>query len=408
MDPRIRVEVGRQRGAEFEIPPKSQRELTILGRGKHCDVRFRDPQLSREHCRFSFDGRQLYVEDMESRNGTRVNGELITGPVVLNDGDRIGVGSSEIVVSFPTLRTERATLTEQIARRGPQKVLAEEIDALEGKEFAGYNIEEKICDSGIYAVFKARDTGKNMPVAMKLIRPDADATMEEKNRFIRGAREIATVHHHNIARVFKGGKARNVLYVAMEYVPGKNVEQIVQQAGRPLEAKAAAGIAAEALAALQAIYEKELVMRAVRADNIIVQEDRKVKLVDFDMVKPLPKEGESEVTRVVDGGLSIDPSFAAPELIVFAVSADQRSDVFGIGACLYYMLTGSAPFSKTSLSSVPSKVFSRMMIDAAELNPEIPDSVNAVINKALDEQPRDRFQTPAEMRAALTEAMASL
>jgi len=92
MNPRLVVEIGDSPGTQFEIPPVDETGPTILGRSSICAIRLPDPKLSRQHCRFTFDGERLLVEDLNSKNGTQVNGPLIQGITELHDGDRVEVG----------------------------------------------------------------------------------------------------------------------------------------------------------------------------------------------------------------------------------------------------------------------------------------------------------------------------
>ena len=408
MDPRLRVEGGRSMGRHFDIPADAGERGMVLGRGMHCQIRIADAQLSREHCRFTFDGQDPYVEDLNSTNGTRLNGEQVTEKTRLVDGDEIGIGSARLVVEYAVETSRRRRKAAWPGRKTPEQQAAELVEALEGKEFAGLRVEKRISEGQLCNVYRARQPEKNVPVAVKLIKPDAGASAEQVNRFIRGARLIAPVRHPNLVRVLKGGKAQSVVYVAMEYVDGSNLHDMIQGTKKPLKAKAALAITRQVLGALQAVYEAGLVVRSVRPDNIVVGKDLKAKIVDFDLVKELPAEEEKEATRLMEGSVSVDPSFAAPELIVYSASADQRTDVFGAGACLYFMLACSAPFEGAVPELSLTKVFERKAHDLTKLNPNVPDSVVQITMKALSEQPGDRYQEPRDMAAAIDEIAGDL
>jgi len=407
MNPRVRIEIGRQRGQEYEIPPQDEKESVVLGRGTFCDIRIFDMQLSRRHCQFINDGTHLYVEDLGSKNGTMVNGKRIEKRTELEDGDTINVGTSALIVEnvmasrgldrtvkWPGMRTEADRLAAQASN-------------LEGKEFAGVDVEQKIHESPTAIVYKGRLRENGQVCALKLIRPDAPVSIEQKNRFIRGAKYAAQFHHPHVVRVYRGGKLGELYYVIVEYVEGQNLPQLVKESGGALDLQDALHITAQILSALQAAYGKGLVIRSVRPDNIMVGENLNAKITDFELVKPVPTEEEKQVTRIVDGNINVDPSYAAPELIAYPVVADQRADVFGAGTCLYFMLTGSAPFPESIGPDKISTVFFRQMRDPRNINPDIPQSVMDILNKAMAEQPHDRYQTAQEMLEDVEQAQSS-
>ncbi|MHC4591907.1 MAG: protein kinase domain-containing protein, partial [Planctomycetota bacterium] len=343
MNPRLRVEVGRQVDFEYEIPPTDEEEAVWLGRGAFCKIRLADQMLSRRHCQFTFEEGRLYVEDLASQNGTRVNGEFIKDKVQLQHGDHVVVGSHELLVDYPAASEGRHAALPELGVADEAAEAYEQTAALAGQEFGGYLLERVIFNGESSVIFSGRDPATGRRVAVKVLKPLSKVTVEDKNRFIRGAKHSAVLQHPNFVRVYKGGRLEDWFFVAMEYVEGRNLQEIVERKGGPLEVKTAVRIAGQILDALQHAYEKSIVFRAARPDNVIVGEGARVKLTDFDLVKPLAGRQEAQVTRVMDGSLKVDPSFSAPELIAYPAVADQKADVFGAGAVLYYMLCAKAP-----------------------------------------------------------------
>lgn len=405
MNPRLRIEVGRQANFEYEIPPAEEEEAVWLGRGAFCKVRISDHQLSRRHCEFTFEDGRLYIEDLGSKNGTRVNDELIGEKVELEDGDMVTVGSNQLRVIFPTAAGRgKAELAELGAGEAEQEAY-QKVAALEGKEFAGYRLGKVIFNGDTSVVFRAEDVESEAPAAVKVLKPLSDLSVEDQNRFIRGAKHSATLRHPNFVRVYKGGRTNDWYFVAMEYVEGKNLEEVVETKGGPLTVQTAMKIIQQVLGALQYAYEQDIVFRAVRPDNVIVCKGLKVKLTDFDLVKPLTGRRDAQVTRVMDGSIQVDPEFAAPELIAYPVVADQKADIFGAGATLYFMLCGSAPFGRHLPSDKSSSAFDRVYEDPRNVNSEVPESVCSVIARAMSDY--ERYNSPAEMAEALQEAVAT-
>jgi len=405
MNPRLRVEVGRQANFEYEIPPTENEEAIWLGRGAFCKIRIADGQLSRRHCQFTFENGQLFVEDLESRNGTKVNNELIKGKVQLQDGDRIIVGTHELKVINPAASKLRRTALPELGTQEEEEEAYRQAAGLVGQDLAGCAIEKVIFNGRTSVIFRARDSETGGAVAVKVLKRLGKVTVEDQNRFIRGAKYSATLRHPSFVRVFKGGRLEDWFYVVMEYVQGVNLEEVVQRKGAPLDLATALKIESQLLEALQHAYEQDLVFRAVRPDNVIVCQGLRVKLTDFDLVKPLLARQDAQVTRVMDGSLSVDPSFAAPELIAYPVVADQKADVFGAGAVLYFMLVGKAPFGTLLPADKLSSAFDRAYQDPRRLNPEVSESICTIIRQSMSDY--ERYNTPGDMRRALDEAAAA-
>ena len=406
MNPRLRVEVGRQANFEYEIPPVEEEEAVWLGRGAFCKIRMADTQLSRRHCQFTFEDGVLYVEDLGSRNGTRVNGELIDGRVELEDGDNIVVGGHELRVIMPRPSGSAVVELAELGTADAEEEANLSMQELVGKEFAGYELQEILFKGDTCCIYKGRDVASDRPAAVKILKPLARISVEDQNRFIRGAKHSATLRHPCFVQVFKGGRAEDRHFIAMEVVRGKSLEEVVRAKGGPLEVRTAIKVLRQVLEALQYAFEHEIVFRAVRPDNILLGEGAKVKLTDFDLVKPLTGRQEAQVTRVMDGSLTVDPAFAAPELIAYPVVADQKADIFGAGAVLYYMLTGRPPFGEHLPANKPTSAFDRTLEDPRKLNPAVPESLCRIMRQAMSDY--ERYNSPQEMLDAIDKAAAEL
>lgn len=346
MNPRLRVEVGRQANFEYEIPPTEDEDAIWLGRGAFCKVRIPDGQLSRRHCQFTFEGGQLYVEDMGSRNGTRVNDELIRGKVKLEDGDRITVGNHELKVIFPAASTSKRGVLPELGTQEEEEEAYKEVSQLVGRDFGGCTLEKVVFNGSTSVVFRARDASTGGLLAVKVLKKLGRVTIEDQNRFLRGAKHSAVLRHPNFVRVYKGGRVEDWYYIVMEYVQGVNLEELVARKGGPLDVPTALKVERQLLDALQHAFEQDIVFRAVRPDNVIVCQGLKVKLTDFDLVKPLLARQDAQVTRVMDGSLSVDPSFAAPELIAYPVVADQKATSSAQAPCSTTCWSASRPSAR--------------------------------------------------------------
>ena len=401
MNPRLEIEVGKQVGAEFEIPLKSEEGDIFLGRDPFCKVRLFDLQLSRRHCRLSYDGQRVLIKDLDSKNGTKVNGRRIRKVTELSHGDHIGVGSSRLVLKHPGAVTERKGLSPVWRHKSEAELLAEQAGNLVGQQFADLQVEEKLWDGELATIYRVRKAQEETPLALKILRPDAGPSIEQQNRFLRGARLASRLNYPALVKMLQFGQHMEISYSVMEFVHGTNLERLVEEAGRPMRLEAALAVTRQMLDALQHVYEQRCVMRLVRPDNVLVLKGSRIKLADFDLLKQLPDEAAREVTRVIERGIFADPPFAAPELISNPLVADQRTDVFGAAACLHFMLTRAAPFPKTLPGDDPVKAFDRPPPDTGRLNPKVPEAIGDVIRKGLAPMADERYATARDMLAAI-------
>lgn len=406
MNPRLKVEVGKQVGIEYEIPPRSVKNRIVLGRGAGCDLRFADIQLSREHCAFSYDGHQVFVEDLNSRNGTKVNGLRIKGKKRLRNHDHVSVGSYRLLVIHKAASADKKVRLPSLMT--DEEKWAEEIAHLEGKQFAGIEAEKELHHGRFCSIFRVRDPNLGRVMAMKLIRPDSGAGVEMRERFLRGAKCAAQLRHPNFVKVIKADRERGVLYVLMEHTEGEPIDSFMEKRNEPLETKLVLELARQLLQALAAAYELKLVFRTIQPHGVMVTPDLKAKIVDFELVKPLPGENRRRISRLVDSSVRVDNRFSSPEMIVRPMQADQRTDLFGVGAIMFYMLTCSRPFLETLPDDPVVQVFFRKVENPSRRNPDIPGDVAEIVVKALAQQPDERYQTPQEMLAAVEKAQSSL
>ncbi len=405
MNPRRRVEVGRQVNFEFEVPPTSDDDPVWLGRGAFCKIRIPDNLLSRRHSQFIFENGRFAVEDMGSQNGTSVNGEFITERVDLKDGDHIIVGNHELVVVYPVGAGGAAASLPELGTQEEEREALAALQALVGTQLAGCTLEKIIHDGDRSVVFSGKDASTGKALVVKVLKQLERNTIEDQNRFIRGAKHGAALRHPNFVRVLRGGRSEDWFYIAMEYVRSRSLERILEKQGGPLEVSLAVSILRQMLEALQYAFEQDIVFRAVRPDNVLVSEDARIKLTDFDLVKPLAGRQDAQVTRVMDGSITVDPAFAAPELIAYPAVADQKADVFGAGAVLYFMLTAQAPFGDRMPANKLTSAFDRTVKDPREINPEVPEALWDIMKQAMSDY--ERYNTPGDMLDAVNAAVGS-
>jgi serine/threonine protein kinase len=255
--------------------------------------------------------------------------------------------------------------------------------------------------------YKAFDTNLRCDVALKVINPQFLNSETARQRFLREARAAAQLRHPNVASVFHLGSVSGSFFYAMEYVEGETVEHRVEQAG-PLEPSLAVRITRQVARALIAADKQKLVHRDIKPSNIMLVHDEEedhllVKVIDFGLAKSLSSGPDQSVTVTV-GGFVGTPHFASPEQLEER-DIDIRSDIYSLGATLWFMLAGKPPFQGSLASVIHQHLGSSPPPDVLAT---FPPPLVAVLRKCLAKKPVDRFQTPLEIKQALDEALTNL
>jgi serine/threonine protein kinase/TPR repeat protein len=252
--------------------------------------------------------------------------------------------------------------------------------------------------------YKAFDTNLRIPVALKVINAAFLDSEVARQRFVREARSAAQLRHRNVASVFHLGTQAGSYFYAMEFIDGETVEACIRREGM-LEPVLALGIASQVARALGAAERLGLVHRDIKPANLmLVNEDDEllVKVIDFGLAKSL-KPDEEAVTMTMSGFVGT-PHFASPEQLEER-DIDVRSDIYSLGATLWYMLAGRAPFAG-SLAQVMSQHLHKP--PPFEHFAQWPKAAVEVMSRMLEKDPANRYQTPTEAREALEGAAASL
>jgi len=211
-------------------------------------------------------------------------------------------------------------------------------DPLIGRELDGrYRVESRIAVGGMATVYRGVDTRLDRAVALKVMHPALAADPDFTARFIREAKAAARLSHPNVVNVFDQGQDGGVAFLAMEYVPGWTVRDLLRDRGA-LTVRTALDVLEPVLAALGAAHRAGLVHRDVKPENVLLTDGGLVKVADFGLVRAVSAESSGTTTGQVLGTVS----YLAPEQIERG-DADPRSDVYAAGVLLYEMLTGAKP-----------------------------------------------------------------
>jgi serine/threonine protein kinase/tetratricopeptide (TPR) repeat protein len=270
-----------------------------------------------------------------------------------------------------------------------------------GATLDNYRILEKLGAGGQGEVYKAVDAKLGRTVVVKVLPPDLTVKEANLKRFEREARLASSLDHPNICTIFDLGEAGNVHYIAMQYIEGRNVRQLVN--GRPLELKSALSIAIQTADALATAHSKGIIHRDIKAGNVMVNNAGQAKVLDFGLAKLLDEdvarlEGihHTELTEIgVPYGTA---TYAAPEQ-ARGDRVDKRADIFSTGVLLYEMLTGIWPFQGKTSVDVRHAVLHAEPKPLAEARPDaVPPRLQQILDRAMAKEPRDRYQKMEDFR----------
>ncbi|MEK6374356.1 MAG: protein kinase [Acidobacteriota bacterium] len=262
-----------------------------------------------------------------------------------------------------------------------------------------YEVVRELGKGAMGIVYLAKDPLIGRLVALKTIRiqnNDDDEAKEFQQRFIREAQAAGILNHPSIVTVHDIGQddTSGVSFIAMEYVEGQNLKEVLSQ-GRPIGFEQIGEIIAQVAEALDFAHAKGIVHRDVKPANIILLESMRAKITDFGIAK-ITSGGNLTGTGQFLG----TPNYMAPEQIKGA-PVDGRTDIFSLGICLYECLTRRKPFGGDSLTAISYKIVHENFPPLHEINSQIPDGYEEVVAQCLAKEPGKRYQRGKELAAAL-------
>ena len=260
-----------------------------------------------------------------------------------------------------------------------------------------YLLERELGRGGMATVHLARDAELDRPVAVKVLAGHLSGDEDLRERFVREARMAAGLSHPNVVQVFDAGEEDGRLYIVMEYVPGVTLADELGRAGK-LDPAAAVELALQACAGLQHAHESGLVHRDVKPGNLIVREDGALKITDFGIARAVEATQLTQVGSVLGTAAYLSPEQAAGERVTAA------TDIYGLGVVLYELLTGRTPFVIESLNDLLAKHRESAVTPVRELEPAVPEALEAAVMKCLARNPDYRPASAAALAHELAAA----
>src|SRR5271155_5009820 len=284
------------------------------------------------------------------------------------------------------------------------------MDPMIGQALGHYRIEAKLGEGGMGVVYRAFDTHLDRPVAIKILRADATTSPERQRRFVQEAKAASALNHPNIIHIYDISSSGNTDFIAMEFVAGKTIYQLIDKKDLPL--RDALKYSIQIADALARAHSAGIVHRDLKPANIIIDEDGRVKLLVFGLAKLTEKTVESEAATATmtaeearlteEGSIVGTVAYMSPEQAE-GRKVDARSDIFSFGSVLYEMVTGRRPFEGATKMSTISAILQKEPPPPGGLAPNLPAELEKIILRCLRKDRDRRTQHIDDIKLALEE-----
>lgn len=282
--------------------------------------------------------------------------------------------------------------------------IAQSLAHLAGQTLGGYEIKKLLGAGGMGAVFLARQVSLDRDVALKILPEDFAQKPDALARFTREALSAAQLNHHNIVQVFDVGSDQGYHFIAMEFVRGETLADIIRRDGRFL-VDDAASYALQTARGLHYAHQRQIIHRDIKPDNLMLNENGVIKIADMGLAKMLGKKEEmpsgktlKEELQKADPNLTLahrglgTPAYMPPEQARDARKVDAKADQYSLGCTLYYLCAGKAPYSGTTAFEMITKHMREAMTPLDTHVRNVPEAFSRIIEKMLAKKPEDRYE----------------
>jgi serine/threonine protein kinase len=263
-------------------------------------------------------------------------------------------------------------------------------------KYGRYNIVSQLGKGSMGEVFLAHDPHIDRKVALKVLQKDHLTSKAIVNRFIKEAKAIGRLSHPGIVGVFDVGKDHGTIFIAMEFLEGRPLNEAVR--AKKFSTAEIVDVCRQVADALDYAHQRGIVHRDIKPSNLILTENGQVKLTDFGIAH---FEDASMTLKTRSGDILGTPAYMSPEQIG-GKTVDNRSDLYSLGVILYELLVGQRPFVGNNLAALFKAITDHKVTPPIKANPSIPKGLNAVVQKAIEKDPGRRFQSGAAMVSALS------
>jgi len=265
------------------------------------------------------------------------------------------------------------------------------------EQVGSYRVLERVGAGGMGTVYRAHHPGVGRDVAIKVLRGGGSSSPRQLKRFETEARAAARLRHPHIVRVYDVGSHRGFPYLVMDLVPGETLADRILRTG-PLPLREAAIVARKLARALEHAHERRVLHRDVKPANVLIAPDGEPLLTDFGLAKVLDASTVAGLTGSQD--ILGTPGYLAPEQGDGA-GADERSDVYSLGATLYAMLTGQPPHAADTLLELLARLSEQRVEPPRRLRPDLPPDLEVVCLACLERSPEHRYPSAGDVAADL-------
>ncbi len=277
-----------------------------------------------------------------------------------------------------------------------------------GTTLSHFKITAKLGEGGMGEVYLAEDSKLKRKVALKVLPPEMAGDADRLSRFQQEAETIASLSHPNIVTIFSVEETEGIHFLTMELVAGRTIDELLPEGGFALDRLLAFAIPiADAVASA---HEQGIIHRDLKLANVMVTDDgERVKVLDFGLAKLTASRGAADdlgelptLTQTQEGMVMGTPHYMSPEQARGEV-VDHRSDIFSLGVMIFEMATGDKPFEGTSAIELLSAVLRDQPAPLTETHPELPSSLDRLVQRCLEKTPENRYQTAREVLSDLRE-----
>jgi len=265
------------------------------------------------------------------------------------------------------------------------------------KKIGNYELVSKLGEGGMGAVFKAKQTGIERLVALKILAPKMAKSKDFRERFFREARAVAKLNHPHIVSGIDVGTADGYYYFAMEFVDGESLGQYMMRKGGKLDETTTLDLIKQVALALQHAHDNNLLHRDVKPDNVLLDlTNMQAKLADLGLARTA--ESAADDAALTQAGQAVGtPFYISPEQARGLSDLTPATDLYSLGASMFHLLTGQVPFDGATAAVIMTRHLTDPVPSVRALNPNITSGCDRIIQKLMQKDPRDRYKSASAL-----------